>query len=333
MTALSKYQRLECPGIWRAEDGAQRRDVFVSLGEATLVIKDKADIALAHWSLPAVERMNPGGKPALYRPGADSEETLEIDEAEMIEAIGTVGRAVSRSRPRPGRLRLSVLALICLAIVALGAFWLPGALVRYTATIVPESTRQDIGRRILAELEPVVGRPCRAGETRQVLDALGTRLFGDAPWDIVVVPGGPVMTAHLPGGLLLIHRDMIETVPTPEVTAGALLVEAARADTTDAMADFMASAGAGVTLHLLTQGRVEDAAIARYATDVLTQAPLPPPDDRLTERFTAAAVSPQPYLDAARLTFDPKALEALHLDTQPVLSDTDWIRLQGICLR
>ena len=48
MTVLAKYQRLECDAIWRAASDAQRQNVFVSLGDATLVIHDGADSALAH---------------------------------------------------------------------------------------------------------------------------------------------------------------------------------------------------------------------------------------------------------------------------------------------
>ena len=65
MTALSDYQRLEAPGVWRPSPDAQRRDVIVSLGDATLVLSDQKDAALAHWSLAAVERRNPGRMPAL----------------------------------------------------------------------------------------------------------------------------------------------------------------------------------------------------------------------------------------------------------------------------
>ena len=56
MTALSKYDRLEATGLWRATRDTQRREVFVSIGDATLVISDLTDRAVAHWSIAAVER-------------------------------------------------------------------------------------------------------------------------------------------------------------------------------------------------------------------------------------------------------------------------------------
>ena len=70
MTALAKYQRLECTGLWRPTAAAQMREVVVGLGSTTLVLADpKTAMALAHWSLPSLERLNPGEMPAIFAPG------------------------------------------------------------------------------------------------------------------------------------------------------------------------------------------------------------------------------------------------------------------------
>jgi len=118
MTALKRFQRLESPGIWREHAEAQRRNVILSFGDASLVVSDTAERVLTHWSLAALERLNPGGSPALYAPGADSDETLEVDDALMIEALETVRMAVDKGRPRPGRLRLAIFAAIAAGDVA-----------------------------------------------------------------------------------------------------------------------------------------------------------------------------------------------------------------------
>jgi hypothetical protein len=76
MTVLEQYKRLEATGLWREAPDAQRREVIVSLGDATLMISTFSEIALTHWSLPAVARLNPGRQPALYAPGAEAEERL-----------------------------------------------------------------------------------------------------------------------------------------------------------------------------------------------------------------------------------------------------------------
>lgn len=63
---------------------ARLRGVVVGLREATLVLSDpKTETALSQWSLPAVERLNPGKMPALYGVGDADSETLEIDDPDM----------------------------------------------------------------------------------------------------------------------------------------------------------------------------------------------------------------------------------------------------------
>ena len=95
MTALKKYQKLECSGLWRESAVGQRREVIANLGETSLILADpKRDTALAHWSLPAVKRLNPGEMPALFAPGPSDGETLEIDDHDMIAALETVRAAM-----------------------------------------------------------------------------------------------------------------------------------------------------------------------------------------------------------------------------------------------
>ncbi|MDZ4134258.1 MAG: hypothetical protein U1D06_01510, partial [Paracoccaceae bacterium] len=150
MTALKKYQKLESPGLWRDTPQAQRREVVVNFGDASLVLSDpRNEAALSHWSLPAVERLNPGGLPALYAPGPDAVETLELNDPDMIAALETVRGALAHARPRPGRLRGVILAVGSSLILGLGVFWLPGALIKHTASVVPPSMRAQIGRMAL----------------------------------------------------------------------------------------------------------------------------------------------------------------------------------------
>ncbi|MEM9788153.1 MAG: hypothetical protein AAF801_16775, partial [Pseudomonadota bacterium] len=90
MTALTDYQRLEATAVWYPAQDAQRRDVVVGLGDASLTVTDHRDVALAHWSLAAIERVNPGRQPAVYAPAADAPERVEIHDDEMVKAIEKV---------------------------------------------------------------------------------------------------------------------------------------------------------------------------------------------------------------------------------------------------
>ena len=136
MTALKKYLRLEAPALWRDVPGARARDVVMGLREATVVFSDpRSEVPLTQWSLPAIERLNPGQMPARFAPGRDSGEEVELDDGEMIAALETVRRVLERRKPRPGRLRGIILSTTTAAIVATVVFWLPGKIKSYAATI------------------------------------------------------------------------------------------------------------------------------------------------------------------------------------------------------
>lgn len=309
MTVLSRYQRLECPGIWHPAADAQRQDVFVSLGKASLIIKDGNDVALAHWSLPAVDRLNPGTRPALYRPGADADELLEIADDTMIDAIRTVGRALGRARARPGRVRRAVLGLSVLALAGLGVWWLPDALTRHTASLMPAGLRGEIGQRLLRDLEPYAGLPCTGRAGLAALAALNDRILPGGGWSIVVLPDGPAASAHLPGRMILVRRDTLENAGDPDALADVILLEAARARARDPMQDMMADAGLGATFALLTRGAVSADTLRAHAARVLVADPVPLPDGALAA-------------ERARAGLDTDA---------PLLGDLAWLRLRGIC--
>ncbi|PWR01492.1 hypothetical protein DKT77_15215 [Meridianimarinicoccus roseus] len=329
MTVLSKYQRLECAGIWHPAADAQRRDVFVALGKASLIIKDANDTALAHWSLPAVERMNPGTRPALYAPGADADELLEIDDETMIDAIRTVGRALGKARARPGRLRRGVLLLSTAALAALAVWWLPGALTRHTAELMPAGLRGEIGQRLLRELASYAGQPCTSRNGTAALAELRRRILDDPRWSLVVVPSGPALSAHLPGRMILLRSDAIEGQDSPDLAAGLVLAEAARVRTRDPMLDLIGAAGLPATLRLLTRGEIEQDTLRRYAADFLPRPPVDVPAAELAADFAAAGVRTEPYGTATGSALPGPAAD----DTPPtrIVTDATWLRLRGIC--
>ncbi len=336
MTALTKYQRLEAPGLWRASPEAQRRNVVLSLGDATLTISDTHDMALTHWSLPAIIRLNPGERPALFAPGTDATEQVETDDDTLIKAIEKVRTVVEKRRPHPGRLRHWVTAGLFGGLVALTVFWLPDALRNYTVSVVPTPTRDAIGQRILNRIGRVAGQQCTGSTGRAALDQLGFRVLGSNTPRMIVLSGGVQTTTHLPGHITLLNRSLIEDYEEPDVVAGFLLAEDARRRATDPIQALLDHAGLKATVRLLTTGDLPDTVIDSYAEWLLTSTPATIDRDTLLARFKAAGVRSTPYAYALDLTgestldlveADPVPLS----DATPLLSDADWVRLQGIC--
>jgi hypothetical protein len=297
MTALKKYQRLECFGLWRATPHDQRREVHVRLGDATLILIDpKSGTALSHWSLPAIEQLNPGTWPPVFAPGLDAGESLELDDTDMVAALETVQSAVQAAAARPGRLRGLILGGLALAVVGGGAFWLPGVLVAHTASVMPPAQRAEVGQRVLDDLTRLTGSPCNDPFGLRALALLSERVFGPIDTPILyVLPEGVEQPLHLPGDVIVLPRRLIETTEGPEAAAGAALAERLRAIMEDPVLPLLDYAGLAATFQLLTTARLPEEALAGYGEAVLRSSPLPIDTKTLLDAFSAAQIPATPY--------------------------------------
>ena len=337
MTALKKYQRLESPGLWRETPGSQRREVVVAFREATLVMSDpRTDTPLSHWSLPAIERANPGEMPAIFVPAPGDDESLEIDDATMIAAIEQVRAAVGRSKPRPGRLRGSLLGGGLLAVVVVGLFFVPDALVRHTATVLPTPTRLAIGTAALADVARLTGTPCSTPLGARALGILSERLFGAGGPTILVLRDGLVAPARLPGPFVLLPRAAVEGARAPEAVAGHVLADAQRAAAEDPILPLLRHAGPLATIRLLASGSLPEGALDGYGEVFLRATPAPVADEPLLAAFEAAGVASTDYAFALDGTGE-STLTLVEADPfrgtspQVLLEPADWDALKAIC--
>jgi hypothetical protein len=336
MTVLEQYRRLESLGLWRDGPEDQRREVVVSLGEATLVVSTPSETALTHWSLPAVERLNPGRTPALYAPGAEATERLEIDDPDMIAAIEAVRDAIDRGRPHPGRLRWMIGAAAALAILAGAVFWLPGALTRQTVLLLPEAKRVEIGEALLSEIGRLAGPPCTAPRARVALARLSTRVLGAPAPRVLLIPAAIPDTISLPGQFILASAALVEDHESPDVLAGYLLAEDVRRDARDPMLTLLSDAGLMATFRLLTTGDLPEGALHDHAvTSSAGQRGRPgrgagrtlcrgAPVDRGLCLCAGRVGRKRPDPDRGR----PDARTAAR---EPLISDEDWLSLQNMC--
>lgn len=338
MTALTQFQRLEATGIWRPNPSERLRDVIVSFGDATLILRDpRSEEPLSHWSLPAVTRLNPGQMPAIFAPGsAEQDEVVEIDDTLMVEAIERIHSAIAASRPRRGRLRGALVwSLVALAAVA-GAIWLPGAVIAHAARIAPPAQRTAVGLSILADMRQTTGEVCDRASGAAVLDRLAARLLGPEG-RIVVLPATMRGARALPGRIIAIGDDMIAGEPGPQVAAGHVLAADLVAAADDPLAEVLDKAGLAAAVSMLTSGELPASAIAGQGTALLLR-PAPRPDeDALLDRMREVGVSSEPY---AR-SLDPSGETVLTLieadpyretaPAEPLMTDGEWVQLQQIC--
>lgn len=335
MTALSKYERLEATGLWRSMPDGQRREVFVSIGDATLVISDLNNRALTHWSLAAIERGGDVDGRHVFHPDGDPGETLEFApaETEMIEAIDTLRQAVARARPHPGRVRWLGAALSALAVGALTVFWLPDALVDHAMRVVPPVKEAEIGAALLVRIERVSGARCRSVQARDALSALSQRA-GVAR--IIIVPGGVREALALPGGTILLNRALVEDYEEPDVAAGYALVEQVRSMATPPLRTLLEHAGVRASVTLLTTGVLPPRALDDFTAAQLSRFAPTLPAEMVLPAFSEAALRSTPYARARDISGE-QTLELIEADPMtgqdpdPIMPDRDWLQLQSIC--
>lgn len=335
MTALTKYARIEATGLWRPTPDVQRREVIVSIGEATLVIADLKDQALAHWSLAAVERSSGSELPAIYHPDGDPGETLELPEGEgeMIDAIETLRRAIDKSRPKPGRLRWAGMLVSFAVVAGFAVFWLPAAMRDHTLTVVPDVKRSSIGAALLRRIERVSGPKCADANGMSALARLSARLNAG---ELAVLPDMPQPSIHLPGGKIILSRNVIEDHEEPDVAAGYVLTEMANRIADDPLLDLLSAVGIRENFRLLTTGDVSDVALDRYAKMLMTQKVIVPETLAHLAQFETAKLRSTPYAYAVDITGET-VLALIEGDpmagklTEPLMTDADWLRLQNIC--
>lgn len=332
MTALKEYARLESEGIWQESPEHDPRDVIVSFGDATLVIADGSGLALSHWALAAVTRLNPGDRPARFAPDAEVDETLIVSDDIMIDAIETVRKTLLEVRPDPPRIRLLPTALIIAAVVAAGVMWLPGFLRDQTLAAVPQSKRSEIGATVLGHMQFLTGPSCRGAQGRQALAQLHRRLLGpEAAGQIVVAPTGFQAAVALPGGIIVLDKDIPEQTDDPAITAGYVLSAHSQRVAKDPLAPILEAAGMRTTLTLFTTGDLPPAALKNYA-QALIDRDFPAADfGALRDSFDAARVPATPYATYANLPALAQADPLAGVDAPPLMTDGAWVGLQGIC--
>ena len=333
VTVLAKYQRLEAEGIWHRSPDERRRDVIVSVGKTTITILTPAETTLTHWSLPAMERINPGQMPALYCPEGDSSETLELAEDAFVEAVEKVLDSVRRRQARSGHVRRLVAIALLIAVLGGAALWLPSAVARHTAALLPDAARASIGMSLLSEMDRITGPPCDAPSGIRALEHLQGRLFGSESRRLLVLPSSLPETAHLPGGTILLAHKLLKEIETPEILAVHVLAEDTRRNHSDPVSRLLHVAGIKTVLALLTQGTVPDAAVARMAEHVVTTVPSPVPTTVLMDRIAAAGMTIRANANLEGVPGQSTATVATAVAPAalPILDDGDWIALQGIC--
>ena len=144
------------------------------------------------------------------------------------------------------------------------------------------------------------------------------------------------MSSTCPGDIVVLGQSQVETASEPAVLAGAVLAAIAPRAVSDPLDPILRKAGLMTTLRLLTTGDIPTGILQEHATSLLQNAPARPDIDQLVLAFATAQVPLTPWAYSIDSTGESilDLIEADPLKDQSapeVLTDGDWISLQGIC--
>lgn len=271
MTALDEFQKLEATGLYTPAGGGQRLDVWLSIGSATLIVTDRAERVLTHWSLAAIERRNPSGLPARFAPDAGSDEELEIMDETFVTALEKVRRAVEATRPKPGLLRGRMTAGAILLVLGAALVWLPDALTRTAARSMPQAARVALDGRLLQMVTRLTGPACDMDQGQAALDVLTDRLAPNGPRKARVLPDPFDGVTELPGGLTMIGASVVAAADSPAALSSAISAAHGAAAGDDPLFALLDRAGLSATLALLIQGEISDEALTAEARRLVSE--------------------------------------------------------------
>ncbi|MBL4751933.1 MAG: hypothetical protein JKX71_15385 [Amylibacter sp.] len=330
MTALEQFDRLESLGLWKESETSQKKEVIVSFGKASLVLSDNHDTPLSHWSLGAVEIRKTGDERVLYAPDKTGFETLEITDPTMNKAISKVLQAIHKPKSQRGRIRLLSTLLIMVCLFLLAIFWFPKALTDYTAQIVSDAKAREIGAKLMPHINQYAGQPCQATGTDFVIRKLEDRLTDTSHSTLFITDMGARYSTHLPGGIILANRNLVEGFSGPEVLAGFVLMERVLQKQRPAIHALFSQAGPIATLSFLITGDISDEILGSFAKNLMTRSVTLPDTTALLKIFKAVDISSTPFANAMNnqvlATDDP-----VKGPFEPILTDPEWLALQSIC--
>lgn len=335
MTALDKFERLESLGLWKETDSSQKKEVIVSFGKASLVLSDNKDTPLTHWALSALEINSVDDEHIIYAPNKEGFETLEISDPTMNRAIAKIRKQIRKPASHRGRIRLMSAGVIVLCLSLLITFWLPDALADYTVRAVNGAKAREIGAKLMPHINQYAGRPCRSFAASPAIRKLEDRLFGTNHNTLFISDLGARYSTHLPGGIILANRVLVEDFAQAEVIAGFVLMEKALQEQDPALRSLFLQAGTIATLSFLVTGQIDDVVLASFAKHLMTSPLVRPETENILALFQAANIPSTPFakaLDNQLIT--TKALvdsDPVSGTYAPLLTDPQWLALQSIC--
>jgi hypothetical protein len=216
MTAIKKYKRLEAVGLWLDNNYETSKEVIVSFGKTSILITDKNEVPLTHWSIYSVFILKKEGERVVYSVDSKGQETLEIDDPDMIKAISLFSKELKLGQGKRLLQKRSLwffITLVSLFLIFFSPFLIKEIAVRTTTT---ERARLII-IKLLADKEYKKENICYPKKTMNPLEKLIAKENSDKPiLSIEVVQSLSSEPYLLPGAILKIPSQYLRKISSPK---------------------------------------------------------------------------------------------------------------------
>jgi len=343
-TALERFERLECSGLWQESPDNPQREIILSFGKCVLLLSDLNDDILGQWHLLAIDRINPNQYPARYSPDSTYTEYVEVKDPTMIAAIEDV-RPQQRVPPVPRRFArlkttLYALSLFCLLITGsyFGVPQFQGLLEEQLLRMTPPFRVSAIDNSLLAEFTKFSGPICDEDQTEDILESLTDRLVPNANLQISIVNLGEIRSAHLPGGRILLDRTLVSEHMKPDVAAGFIVMEFAAQQNRQMLRELIRYIGIWHTTAFLLGADIPPELLGEFAGQIPTLSPAPRNPNYLKALLYEAGLSGTPLAESIgpehqaerTLTISGQSAQKVS-DQGPILSAANWRKLKSSC--
>jgi predicted Zn-dependent protease len=204
--------------VWLSSDGVE----FARAGEAEV---DTWPYAALRCAVP----LTAGSRDVLLSLAPGGAQTLFVAAPAFVQALKARAPALSAARQRWHALRPALAVVAAVAAIGFGVRFLHLHPAQTLARLMPQPTREAIGRNVIASLTRT-RKPCETPAARGAIDRLTARLAAAAAEHppavrVILVDWQLVNAFAVPGGQIILTRGLVQKAQSPDEVAGVLAHE------------------------------------------------------------------------------------------------------------
>jgi Zn-dependent protease with chaperone function len=276
------------PGVFFDGKTSARQPVWIEVGPAGLIVRDREGEILLRWPCHELQRLAaPGELLRLARRGSPVSARIEIRDVSLAAAIGEL---VERTQPpalAEGRGRVVAWSLAAAVAVLAVAMLGISAIAERLAPLIPLALEEKVGDALEREVRAMLnsgasgsrlecGSAAAEAPGRLALDEMVQHLVNAAalpiPASVTIIRHGEANAFALPGGRIYVLEGLLAKAESPDELAGVLAHELGHVAHRDGMKAMVRTGGLGLLFGMVVGDFVGGGAMVVTARALLNTA-------------------------------------------------------------